>query len=128
RGVSGADGSYRISNIAAGSYAVVANRIGFLQRRVEGVQVTAGGTATVDLAMDEAAALLNPVAVTGTRGAEPEKVLDSPNAITVVTAQRIAERPSITVTDHIKSQPGLSISNGGIVQANIVSRGFNNAF
>src|SRR5690606_8445849 len=46
----------------------------------------------------------------------------------VVTAERIAERPAVTVTDHLKGQPGLSISNGGIVQANIVSRGFNNAF
>jgi outer membrane receptor for ferrienterochelin and colicins len=128
RSQSAADGSFRIANIAAGTYAVVANRIGFAQRRVDGVSVTSGGTAEVTVSMAEAATVLNPVAVTGTRGAEPEKVLDSPNAISVVTAERIAERPAITVTDHLKSQPGLSISNGGIVQANIVSRGFNNAF
>src|SRR5690606_8364592 len=66
--------------------------------------------------------------VTGTRGSGEEKILDSPNSISVVTAERIAERPAVTVTDHLKGQPGLSISNGGIVQANIVSRGFNHAF
>lgn len=128
RGQTDAQGAYRIANIASGTYAVLVNRIGFMMKRVDGVSVGAGGTTTLDIVMDEAAALLNPVAVTGTRGAEPEKVLDSPNAITVVTAERIAERPAVTVTDHIKTQPGLSISNGGIAQANIVSRGFNNAF
>lgn len=128
RGQTAADGSFRIGNVATGVYAVVLNRIGFAESRTTGVQVTSGGTAIVNIAMAEAASLLNPVAVTGTRGAEPEKVLDSPNSISVVTAERIAQRPAITITDHLKSTPGLSISNGGIVQSNVVSRGFNNAF
>jgi len=127
-GQSGDDGNYRIGNVPAGSYTVVITRIGFSAKRVEGVRVTAGGTATVNAEMSELAAQLNQVVTTATRGAEPEKILDSPNSISVVTADRIAERPSATVTDHIKAAPGLSISNGGIVQANIVSRGFNNAF
>lgn len=128
RGVTIADGSYRIANVPAGTYTIAANRIGFTESRVQDVRVTAGATVTADIRMTEAPSILNPVAVTGTRGAGEEKVLDSPNSISVVTAERIAERPSITVTDHLKSTPGLSISNGGIVQANIVSRGFNNAF
>jgi outer membrane receptor for ferrienterochelin and colicins len=128
RGQTDAQGAYRIANVASGTYAVLVNRIGFAMKRVEGVSVGTGGTTALDIVMDEAASILDPVAVTGTRGAEPEKVLDSPNSISVVTAERIAERPAVTVTDHLKSQPGLSISNGGIAQANIVSRGFNNAF
>lgn len=128
RGVTIADGSYRIANVPAGTYTIAANRIGFTESRVQDVRVTSGATVTADIRMTEAPSILNPVAVTGTRGAGEEKVLDSPNSISVVTAERIAERPAITVTDHLKSTPGLSISNGGIVQANIVSRGFNNAF
>jgi iron complex outermembrane receptor protein len=124
----GADGAYRIGNIAAGTYSVVVNMIGYSARRIEGVTVTAGATATADIVMSQLAVQLNQVVTTGTRGAEPEKILDSPNSISLVTSERIAERPAVTVTDHLKSQPGLSISNGGIVQANIVSRGFNNAF
>ena len=122
------DGSYRVGNVPAGTYAVVVSRIGFSQKRVEGIRVAANATTTVNVSLSELAAQLNQVVTTATRGAEPEKVLDSPNAISVVTAERIAERPSASVTDHIKAAPGLSISNGGIVQANIVSRGFNNAF
>ncbi len=125
---SGADGNYRIGNIPAGTYAVVARAGGFVFKRVEGVVVPAGGTVTVDLAMAQVVSQLDAVVTTTTRGAEPEKILDSPNSISLVTSERIAERPSVTVTDHLKGTPGLSISNGGIVQSNIVSRGFNNAF
>ena len=86
RGQTAADGSFRIGNVATGVYAVVLNRIGFAESRTTGVRVMSGGTAIVNIAMSEAASLLNPIAVTGTRGAEPEKVLDSPNSISVVTA------------------------------------------
>ncbi|MBA3890996.1 MAG: TonB-dependent receptor [Gemmatimonadaceae bacterium] len=48
--------------------------------------------------------------------------------MTVVGEQAIAERPSLTVADHIRSQPGVDVSSGGLVQSNIVARGFNNAF
>lgn len=127
-GQSGDDGTFRIANVPAGTYALVVTRIGFVVRRIEGVSVTAGATTTVNVQLTELAAQLNQVVTTATRGAEPEKILDSPNAISVVSAERIAERPALTVTDHIKGQPGLSISQGGLVQSNIVSRGFNNAF
>jgi len=128
RGTSGADGSFRIANVPAGTYAVRITRIGFSARTTPNVVVSAGGTATVNVALVEVAAQLNQVVTTGTRGAEPEKILDSPNSISLVTSEAISRRPSATVTDHLKSTPGLSISSGGIVQANIVSRGFNNAF
>src|SRR6185436_2388303 len=35
---------------------------------------------------------------------------------------------SLTTTDHLKGTPGLDISQGGIVQSNVVARGFNNIF
>jgi outer membrane receptor for ferrienterochelin and colicin len=122
------DGNFRLSSLAPGSYSVVVTRIGYGLRRVDNVQVTDGNTTRVDIQMDALATTLNQVVTTATRGAEPEKILESPNAISVVTAEEIATRPSATVTDHLKSEPGLAISSGGIAQANIVSRGFNNAF
>lgn len=127
-GATAADGTYRVANVPAGTYTVTMTRIGFSKRTTPNVVVTAGGTVTVNVTLSEIAAQLNQVVTTGTRGAEPEKILDSPNSISLVTSERIAERPSATVTDHLKGTPGLSISSGGIVQANIVSRGFNNAF
>ncbi len=123
----GADGSYRLA-APAGTYAVVARQGGYQQKRTEGVVVTAGQTTTLNISMAQMVSRLDAVVSTATRGV-PEKILDSPNSISMVTSERIAERAgAIGVTDHLKQTPGLSISNGGIVQANIVSRGFNNAF
>ena len=90
--------------------------------------VRSGQTTTLDLSLLPIARQLEQVVTTATGGAEPERIQDSPNPISVVTSAQIAERPSATITDHLKSLPGLSISTGGIAQANIVSRGFNNAF
>jgi outer membrane receptor for ferrienterochelin and colicins len=125
--MTGDDGSYRIANVPAGSYTVIARRIGYIELRRANVSVTAGGTATVDLAMKETENILTAVAVTGTRN-EPEKVLESPNQIGVISSERIAERPAVTVADNLRATAGVDINRGGIAQANIVARGFNNAF
>ncbi len=127
RVISGQDGSYTARSIPAGTYTVRVTLVGYGPRS-QTVTVTAGGTATANFTLGQIASVLNPVTTTGTRGAGEEKILESPNSISLVSSERIAERPAATVTDHLKGQPGLSISNGGIVQANIVSRGFNNAF
>ena len=123
------DGSYALADLPAGTYTVqVTAKIGLSPKRVDSVVVRAGQTTTLDFAMVPIARQLEQVVTTATGGAAPERVQDSPNSISVVSATQIAERPSVTITDHLKAVPGLSISTGGIAQANIVSRGFNNAF
>lgn len=120
------DGTYRISNVSAGTYAVVARRIGFSEERRNGVVVSDGGTATVDFTMKEVATQLNPVVTTASR--RPEKALDAPASVSVVDVREIQERPSVTVADHVRGVPGIDVNQGGIAQANVVARGFNNAF
>jgi iron complex outermembrane receptor protein len=122
------DGRYRIGGLRAGRYAIVVSRIGYSARRIDTVSVGANETQTVNATLSSFASKLDEVVTTATRGAEPEKILESPNSISVVSAERIAERPAATVTDYLKAQPGLAISSGGIAQSNVVSRGFNNAF
>ncbi len=120
------DGTYRMANLSAGTYNVVANRIGFAMRRIENVNVTGGGTATVDIQLTAVVTELNPVVTTASR--RPEKALDAPASISVVDVREIQERPSVTVADHLRGLPGVDIQSGGIAQSNIVARGFNNAF
>ena len=120
------DGSFRIAGLAAGAYSVAVSRIGFLAKRTDGVTVTGGGTATVNAALTPVATSLTQVVTTASRKAE--RALDAPAQISVVTTAEIEQRPSLTVADHIKSQPGIDVSQGGIAQSNIVARGFNNAF
>ena len=124
-----ASGAYTVANLPAGTYTVsVTARIGLAPKHVDNVVVRAGQTTSLDFAMSPIARQLEQVVTTATGGAQPERIQDSPNPISVVTATQIAERPSASITDHLKAVPGLSISTGGIAQANIVSRGFNNAF
>jgi len=120
------DGNYRIGNVAPGTYAVLATRLGYLLNRTENVVVTAEGTATVDITMGEIATELNPVVTTASR--RPEKALDAPASVSVVAVSLKKKRPSATVTDHVRGVPGVDVNAGGIVQSNVVARGFNNAF
>lgn len=121
--ISGADGSFRVVNLPAGSYAVTVRALGYAQRSFPGI---APG-ATVTAALTERPTQLSETVVTASRS-RPEKALDAPAQISVISSERIAERPALTVTDHLRATPGVDINRGGLVQANVVARGFNNAF
>lgn len=119
-------GTFRIGNLANGTYTVQVLSIGHAPKAVTGVTVS-GQTATVTIEMTKPN-MLEEVVVTTTRGAVAEKVLDAPASISVVNSEAIARRPSLTTTDHLKESPGIDISQGGLVQSNVVARGFNNIF
>ena len=78
--------------------------------------------------MTPVATALNPIVTTATRGAVAEKMLDAPASISVVTADQIAMKPVVLPTEYLKTLPGVSYSTAGLGQANIVVRGFNDAF
>ncbi len=126
-GNSGEDGRYRIGNLQPGAYAVSVSRIGYQVSRVDTVRIRGGETTTLDLTLGEAPSVLSQVVTTASRGV-PEKALDAPAQISVVSTERIEERPSVTATDHLQGVAGVQINRGGLAQANIVARGFNNAF
>src|SRR5690242_13422658 len=57
--VAGEDGTYRVANIAPGTYDVLVTRLGYSLRRIPGVRITAGGNTTLDLRMAEIVLQLN---------------------------------------------------------------------
>ena len=124
--VTAADGRFSIP-VTAGSYQLYVTAIGYTAKRVQNVAVSAGRATTVDVSMTQFKTSLQQIAVTSTRG-QPEKVLDAPAQVVSVTNEEIATRPAVTVAENLRNVPGVDISTGGIVQSNIVSRGFNNAF
>lgn len=123
--ITGENGEYRIVNLPEGTYSVTAGRLGFQARRIDGIRVGTG-IVTADVALSLAPSMLDQVVTTASRA--PEKVLDAPASVSVVEAKEINERPSVTVTDHIATLPGIDVARGGIMQANVVARGFNNIF
>jgi iron complex outermembrane receptor protein len=126
-GNSGDDGRYRVGGLQPGAYAVSVSRIGYQLQRVDTVRIRAGETTTLDVTLGEAPSVLSQVVTTASRGV-PEKVLEAPASVSVVTSEQIARTQSVTVADLVRNQPGVNATQGGLAQSNIVARGFNNAF
>ena len=118
-------GSFRIDRLPAGSYSVVAARLGYAPR-TETATVTSGASTTVRFVMTPTAAQLSEVTTTVSR--RQEKILDAPASVSVVSTEQVAERPALSVMDNVRTLPGVDVAQGGLVQSAIVARGFNNVF
>ncbi len=121
--LTGADGTFRIVNVPDGAYTVVVRVIGYDTKTVTDVR----SGSTVNIALTPRPIQLNEQVVTASRS-RPEKALDAPASISVISSEKIEERPAVTVTDHLRATPGVDISRGGIAQSNVVARGVNHAF
>ncbi len=121
----GEDGRYTVASLRAGSYAVRVTRIGFKPARKDNVAV-ASASVTADFTLAEMPTQLNAVAVTGI--AEEEKINKAPAAISVLSQEKINETVTTTPVDQLRDVPGIDITAGGVVQSNVVARGFNNIF
>ncbi|HEV8357339.1 MAG TPA: TonB-dependent receptor [Gemmatimonadales bacterium] len=126
RGATRGDGSYRLTGVAPGTYLVKVSAIRYTAREIPGITVTAGGTLTVDAILEARPAIVEELITTASRVAE--KQTDAPAATFVIGTEEVKERPALTAVDHIRSVPGVDISQGGLVQSNVVARGFNNIF
>lgn len=120
------DGRFELRNLSPGLYTVLVTRLGTQRERRDNVPVRIDDSTVVDVALSAVPARLAQVVTSASR--HEEKVLDAPAPTFVVSQQAIALRPALTVADHLKALPGVDVSTGGIVQSNIVTRGFNNAF
>lgn len=112
---------------ASGTYSVVVVNVGYETARIDGVDVTAGQTSTLEIALTSRALALNPLVVSISRGRE-EKALDAPASVAVVTQARIRERAAVTPVEYVKALPGVDVVQTGLTQSNTVTRGFNNVF
>lgn len=122
-----ADGTYRLADIPAGTYRVRFAAVGFAAVERAGVTIRSGQSTTADAELSLQPVRLEDVTVS-TVSREPEKKTEAPAAVFTVTRTEVEERPALTVTDHLKAFPGVDISQGGLVQSNVVGRGFNNIF
>jgi iron complex outermembrane receptor protein len=123
---SGGDGGYRISNVPPGNYTIEVRAIGYRVAGRQTIVVVSGSPSMVSFDLEPSATRLNPVQVTA--GGREEKATEAPASISVVTRELVNERPSVTVVDHVRALPGVDVVSGGIIQSNVVARGFNNIF
>jgi iron complex outermembrane receptor protein len=119
-------GQYRLHGLQPGTYSVSFRALGFRPATNEGVTVAAGTPTTLNVSLAiQAAVVENVVVVVG--GVE-QKASDFPAPVFSIEQRLIAERPTTSVVEHVATIPGVDIVRGGIVQSNVVTRGFNNIF
>jgi len=121
-----ADGQFRLTGIAAGTYSLVFTSIGYETKRVDGVAVSSGAVSVGTVELTSIVFRLNPVVVTASR--TQEKALDAPASVYTVESEDIQERTATTPVDHMRTLPGADVVTTGLAQHNVVARGFNNVF
>jgi outer membrane receptor for ferrienterochelin and colicins len=119
------NGTYSISGLTPGNYAVVISGTDIPVRRMDAV-VRAGQTSRVNADVQFGNVRLDPVVVSASK--RPEKATDAPARVEVVSETQIAARPAVTPVDHLRSVPGVDVATTGIQSTNVVARGFNNIF
>ncbi len=118
-------GKFLLSNLAPGQYAVTVSYIGYV-KYVTNLTLAAGERKVLRVELEPTGIKVNPISVTASR--RPEKLLEAPASVSIVDAEQIEARASLTTVDHVKGLPGLDIAQSGLVQANMVTRGFNGVF
>ncbi len=126
-GFTSSSGAYRLQSLPAGAYTVSFSLPGWtIVDQSTSVTITSGETTNLSVMMEERTFNLNPITVTASK--RVEKALEAPAAVEVVSRTDIAQRPTVTPSDHVKEQAGVDFVNTGLQSNYVVVRGFNNIF
>ena len=105
-----ADGRYRIDDVPAGAYTLVASFIGYTDVELA-VVLEAGGTATADFALEAEAGLFDEVVVVGYGDVVRRR--DLTGSISSVSPEDLAETPVTNVAEGIQGRiAGVQVSQG----------------
>ena len=124
--LSGNNGRYTIQ-LAPGTYALVVEVVGYRGRRFDGISVDAGQSTTFDIQLTSQAQELAGLVVSASRGT-PERATEAPATTHRVGSLEIEERPAPSLSEHLRSAPGVDIITHGLQATNVTVRGFNNIF
>lgn len=124
--ISDQQGHYKINDILPGDYSMEVTLAGFETFDTSAVRVTSGKDVMLDVRLIHSRVTMKTVSVTASR--RPEKIFEAPASVIVIESEEIANRTSLTPSDHIKGEPAVDIASTGLNQSNAVVRGFNNIF
>jgi iron complex outermembrane receptor protein len=122
--VTGTDGRFVLRRVPEGAQTLLFRWLGY-QPQEASVQVTAGGTHTVDAALEAVPITLGEIVVEGASRA-PERVVEAPAAVAVLDP--VLSR-SVSVTGQtplaLATAPGVDVVQSGMNDFNINTRGYN---
>ena len=125
-GITGGDGSYEINNVPEGTYSLTYT-LGSRVSTSEGVEITAGETTVSNFESDWEVSFAETITVYSA-SRRPERIVDAPAAITVVPAEEIEREASHgQVPKLLEFTPGAEVTQSGIYDYNLNTRGFNSS-
>ncbi|HUF51466.1 MAG TPA: TonB-dependent receptor [Longimicrobiales bacterium] len=113
-------GEFHLTNLPAGRHTVVVERLGY-RREVRDVQLAAGQSLTLRIAMQASAIELPGIVVTGTpRASLGDETVRPAN---VLSGQELARKLDVTLATTLQTEPGLAVTSVGPATARPVIRG-----
>ncbi len=106
--VTNTSGRFRLEGVPSGARVVTAQAPGFLDLRIEGVQVTSGATTSLSVEMEPTPNYLERVQVTATKA--PLSIGEVAAQTDVVDRDTIETRGDRTITDALQHVPGAVVS------------------
>jgi outer membrane receptor protein involved in Fe transport len=100
------NGTYILRDVPAGTYTVFASAIG-RKRDSSRVTVTAGSSATLDIALKEGSLLLSSVIVSATR--TPEEANKVASTVNVLTPEQVRQSPAREAQDMLREIPAVEL-------------------
>jgi outer membrane receptor protein involved in Fe transport len=124
--VTGTDGRYTLRRVPEGPQTIVFRWLGYRPTEVQ-TTVEAGGTATVNAALEPVAVALTELVVSAA-SRTPERIVEAPAAISVVEPQ-VLQNTSVTGQAPLALQtvPGVDVIQSGVNDFNVNARGFNSS-
>jgi len=107
RALTDARGRFRLAGVPAGDQSLVVQRIGFRESTRQ-VAVTGGAVQQLTVSLTEAAALIDPITVTASRGNE-EQLKELPVTVSVLSGEEIADMRPTHVSEVLNRLPGVHI-------------------
>ncbi|MNQ32072.1 Pesticin receptor precursor [compost metagenome] len=119
------NGGYSFSNIAAGTYTIIATNVGYKTFEKK-VSVKEGESVVADLLLEGESQSLKEVVVTGS--SSPRSKLESSVAITTMGAKAIEDRAPSSTAALLQTIPGFVVeASGGEIGNNLFARGIPSA-
>ena len=115
-------GAFSFANVSPGGLSAFVAAFGFRPLRVA-VDGT-GAPVTVSLAIQHVQ--LDGVVISASRGTQT--ALDAPATTHIIAREEMPTRAAPTIADHVREAPGFDVAGGGVMQSNMVARGFNGLF
>lgn len=123
--ITGADGSFVLTNIKPGKATLVVSYIGYADREST-VDVPGAGEATVSIVLQSSGKTEDELVVSASKRAE--KITRAPASISLITARDIEQSASFNVGELASKIQGVEFVRTGVNGVGINARGFNNAF